>query len=234
MSGGAVNAVIFANTAKGEEDQASANMLQFWKDAANTKLYKEWVGGVTSGLFVEGGLYNNEPMLGFLKDWFADSDFKRPVNVGITNAENGELVDWNETNMISDYTYQVLYASLNMAGAFPPAQVLGGQWFDGSAVYDMDIFTGVNRCKDAGYKESDIVVDVIMTSAPQLKDVDATDFKTLNMLARYLQISGYYSAMDGVLRAKFAYKDVNWRHMVMPSAAIGSSIRPFNNDEAWM
>ena len=98
----------------------------------------------------------------------------------------------------------------------------------------MDIFTGVNRCKDAGYKESDIVVDVIMTSAPQLKDVDATDFKTLNMLARYLQISGYYSAMDGVLRAKFAYKDVNWRHMVMPSAAIGSSIRPFNNDEAWM
>ena len=63
---------------------------------------------------------------------------------------------------------------------------MGGSWFDGSAVYDMDIFTGVNRCKDKGFKESDIVVDVIMTSAPQLKDVDATDFKTLNMLARYL------------------------------------------------
>lgn len=86
--------------------------------------------------------------------------------MGITNAENGELVDWNETNMVKDYTYQVLFASLNMAGAFPPAQVLDGQWFDGSAVYDMDIFTGVNRCKDAGYAESDIVVDVIMTSAP--------------------------------------------------------------------
>jgi len=234
MSGGALNAVILANATKGEEAQAASEMLSFWKDAANTKLYKEWVGGVTSGLFVEGGLYNNEPMLTFLQDWFNDLDFQRPVNVGITNAENGELVDWNETNMVKDYTYQVLFASLNMAGAFPPAQVLDGQWFDGSAVYDMDIFTGVNRCKDAGYAESDIVVDVIMTSAPQLKDVDATNFKTLNMLARYLQISGYYSAMDGVLRAQFAYKDVTFRHMVMPSASIGSSIKPFNNDEAWM
>lgn len=156
------------------------------------------------------------------------------MNVGITNAETGELVDYNESTMIKDYTHQVLFASLNMAGAFPPAQVLGGSWFDGSAVYDMDIFTGVNRCKDKGFKESDIVVDVIMTSAPQLKDVDATDFKTLNMLARYLQISGYYSAMDGVLRAKFAYKGVNFRHMVQPSGAIGSSKKPFNNDEAWM
>merc|ERR1711924_62633 len=78
------------------------------------------------------------------------------------------------------------------------------------------------------------VVDEIMTSAPQLKDVDASDFKTLNMLARYLQISGYYSAMDGVLRAKFAYKDATFRHLVMPSDAIGSSRKPFNNDEAWM
>ena len=49
---------------------------------------------------------------------------------------------------------------------------------------DLDIATGVNRCREKGFEFSDIVVDVIMTTAPQLKDVDASNFKTLSMLFR--------------------------------------------------
>ena len=99
---------------------------------------------------------------------------------------------------------------------------------------DIDIETGINRCREKGFEFSEIVVDMIMTSAPQLKDVDATNFKTLSMLFRELQIKGYYSAMNEVKKAKAAYKDVNFRHMVMPSDMIGSSKKPYQNDEEFM
>lgn len=54
-----------------------------------------------------------------------------------------------------------LFASMSFAGYFPPAKVLGGAFFDGSAVWDIDIFTAINKCKDKGFANEDIVVDVI-------------------------------------------------------------------------
>ena len=37
--------------------------------------------------------------------------------------------------------------------------------------------------------------------------------------------------MEDVLKAKFAYKDINFRHMVMTSDQIGSSKKPYQNDK---
>ena len=54
-----------------------------------------------------------------------------------------------------------MYASLSFAGFFPPAEVLGSYFFDGSAVWDIDIFSAINRCTEKGFKEQDIVVDMI-------------------------------------------------------------------------
>lgn len=71
VSGGAVNAVILSNYTKGQEQDASARMEQFWVDATHTKLYKDWLGGITRGLFFEGGLYNPAPMEDFLKQEFS-------------------------------------------------------------------------------------------------------------------------------------------------------------------
>jgi predicted acylesterase/phospholipase RssA len=98
-----------------------------------------------------------------------------------------------------------LYASLSFAGFFPPADVLGSSYFDGSAVWDVDIFSAVNRCKAKGFEDKNIIVDVVMTSAANLKEVQAEDYKSISMLFRYLEISSFYNSMDGLLRAKFAY-----------------------------
>ena len=72
VSGGAINAVMLASYAKGDESSAVTRMLQFWKDAANTDLYKNWFGGVVRGLFFEGGVYNSAPLEDFLKKEFKD------------------------------------------------------------------------------------------------------------------------------------------------------------------
>jgi len=40
------------------------------------------------------------------------------------------------------------------------------------------------------------------------------------MLIRYLQISRYYGTFDGLLRAQFAYPEVNFRYVVGPSSKL--------------
>ena len=52
------------------------------------------------------------------------------------------------------------------------------------------------------------------------------------MLWRYLEVSRYYSNMDGLLRAQFAYPAITFRHTVAPSADMPSSFYPLNLEQS--
>ena len=67
VAGGAVNAVILANYATGSEAEAATRMKTFWENSANTKLYKDWMGGLAEGLLLKGGLWNDKAVLDFVK-----------------------------------------------------------------------------------------------------------------------------------------------------------------------
>lgn len=62
--------------------------------------------------------------------------------------------------------------------------------------------------------------------------MDASDYHSIQMLWRYLEVSRYYSNMDGLLRAQFAYPNVEFRNVVAPSAEMPSSWYPLNLSEA--
>jgi len=65
--------VLLANYTKGHEEEAADRMEQFWTAATKNKLYKNWFGGIATGLFFQGGLYDSEPMKKFLKSEFKDA-----------------------------------------------------------------------------------------------------------------------------------------------------------------
>lgn len=125
-----------------------------------------------------------------------------------------------------DTMLNVLFASFAFPGFFPPAEAFGSKWFDGSAVYDIDIFSAINKCMDDGYNEEDVVVDAVLTSSAELKTVEAQDYKSIGMLFRYLEISSYYSSMDGLLRAKFSYPKAQFRFAITPTKSLPSSLYP--------
>jgi predicted acylesterase/phospholipase RssA len=227
VSGGAVNAVIMSNYSMGEEAQAAARMEQFWRDASRTSLYKNWFGGIARGLFFEGGLYNSNPLEKFLQKEMKSVHPKRDLDMGIVDVVSGAYKGFSADNITKGQNlHEALYASLSFAGFFPPADVLGSHYFDGSAVWDIDIFSAVNRCKDKGYAHKDIVVDIVLTSSANLKEVDASSYKSIQMLFRYLEISSFYNSMDGLLRAKFAYDGVDFRYVISPTVAIPSTMTP--------
>ena len=236
ISGGAVNAVILANYEAGQEAAAAERMSTFWTSASNSELYKNWLGGIAEGLLIKGGLYNDKELKDFLESDKGLKDMtspnKRFIDIGITDVLKGTYKDMlSEDLMDSDTFYNTMYAEFAFAGFFPPVDAMGSEWFDGSTIWDLDIFSAVNKCLET-HDAKDVVVDVAMTSAKTLKVVDASDYKSIHMLWRYLEVSRYYSSMDGLLRAQFAYPDVTFRNIVAPTADLPSSLYPLNLKEA--
>jgi len=227
VAGGAVNTAILANYPAGQEEAAADRMKTFWDNSANTKLYKDWLGGLAEGLLLKGGLWNNKNVLDFLKTEMADiTASNRWIDVGLTDVLKGTYVDYQEAALNGDNLYNVMYAQFAQAGVFPPVEFNNTDYFDGSTIWDLDIFSVVNQCQALGYADADIVVDVILTSEKTLKTVDASDYKSIQMLWRYLEVSRFYSNMDGLLRAQFAYPNINFRNVVAPSAEMPSSYYP--------
>ena len=150
---------------------------------------------------------------------------QRWIDIGITDVLKGTYKDMLSADLTGDDFYNTMYAEFAYAGFFPPVAAMGSEWFDGSTIWDLDIFSAVNKCLET-HDDKDVVVDVLMTSARTLKTVDASDYKSIHMLWRYLEVSRYYSSMDGLLRAQFAYPNITFRNIVSPTADLPSSLYP--------
>jgi hypothetical protein len=202
-------------------------MQKFWVDGGNTDLYHNWIGTVIEGLFWKGGIYNSAALKTFLTNQLKDITINRLLSVGITDVLSGAFTDFTEKNITDpDTLVNVMYASFAYAGFFPPVEAFGSQWFDGSAVWELDIFSAINKCLSVVTDESDIIVDVILTSSANLKEIDASSFKSVSMLFRYLEISSFYNSMDGLLRAKFAFPQINFRYVVSPTQSFPAASHP--------
>lgn len=123
---------------------------------------------------------------------------QRFVDVGLTDVLSGAFQD--NTDTLNTNLQDVMFASFAYAGFFPPAESMGSTWFDGSVIWDLDIFSAVNKCLET-HAQEDVVVDVLLTSEKVLKVVDASNYNSIEMGIRYLEVSRYYGAMDGLLRA---------------------------------
>lgn len=170
VSGGAINAALLANYEVGQESAAADRMVTFWQNASNAKLYKDWLGGLAEGLLVKGGLYNNAPTLDFLKTELADVNAQyRWIDVGLTDVLKGTYTDFFEGNMLTgDNLYEVMFAQFAQAGVFPPVAFNDTDYYDGSTIWDLDVFSVVNKCQET-HADADIVVDVILTTEHDLK-----------------------------------------------------------------
>lgn len=192
-------------------------------------MFKSWSwGGIVRGLLFETGIYNNAPLKKFL-----ESNIKTPQRrfvYGMTDAKTGAYVQKDETAKFSDYI-KGIFASSAYAGFFPTVKDLdqGAEYYDGATVKSINIADAVNECKKlVGGDESKITIDIIMNSGGTFNVKDASGFKAIRMGLRYAEILYYYRTMDNLLRAKFAYKKVNFRYVVAPTTSLKGGWLPFN------
>jgi len=112
---------------------------------------------------------------------------------------NGTFVSFNDNFKTKDLL-EVLKASVSYPGVFAPHEAWNSSWFSGSAIWGIDVAAPVLRCKAMGFKEEDIVMDVIIDSDVEIDEVDVSTYNVFQMGWRTYEVMNYYSAQDGVIK----------------------------------
>ena len=84
-------------------------------------------------------------------------------------------------------------ASSSIPFLFPPTQYAGHVLMDGGTVWNTNLVSAVDKCKELGFTDKDILIDVLLLNQPKLSP--AEQGKDLNSIENYLrrrEISGYY------------------------------------------
>jgi hypothetical protein len=85
-------------------------------------------------------------------------------------------------------------ASFSSSWFFSPVEFEGETWMSGSTVWDLDVFSVVNKCLEH-VPQQNIIVDVILTSEKKIAEIDAQNYKTPQVFMRYLEVNKYYNSM---------------------------------------
>jgi len=72
-----------------------------------------------------------------------------------------------------------MYASFSIPAYFAPVDAFGTSFFDGSAIWDLDVASVVNQCVTNGFDESDIIVDVILVDNMTLPYEDTSEYNSI-------------------------------------------------------
>jgi hypothetical protein len=96
----------------------------------------------------------------------------------------------------------------------------------GSAIYENDVTSPIIHCEKLGYKEDNIIIDVVLSGNPHLLHIQADKINALSMMSRTLEVMNYYNTMLGLLRAKSGHPGVKFRYAIGPSVSIASKIIP--------
>ena len=231
ISVGAINGIKVAMYPKGGEAEATEEMLELWRGLTRADVLTNWpLGGVVRGFFYKTALWDDQPLIDYLREQIEPA--QRKYYYGITDTKLGIYKALDETSDIERYLLGVV-ASAVFPGVMPVMEDLddGEYYVDGGVIRPVDIATALNWCMEqVGGDESKITMDILLNGGGTFRDADVSEYKTIHMAIRYLEIRQWYKSWDLVQRAKYAYKGVNFRYIIAPTTKLRTGLIPFNFD----
>lgn len=175
------------------------------------------------------GMVDTSPLRNFLSNYIHDKGvtYHRKAAFSAVNANNGNYEIFNETLSEADKVNAVMSTSA-IPFAFPSQhwQFNGAQLnaIDGGSVWNINIASAINRCKEVvGDDESKITVDIIDCGTSKQSDYSGEEASnTINNYLRYMNLKSYNEDSSDVGELMAAFPDVNFRHYVNPSQALGT------------
>lgn len=157
-----------------------------WSHLTTGDLYTQWnkITKEAGGLVNHSGIYDTEPLYNFISKFFADHGGKihRKISVAGVDVNSGSYHVWDET--ASDVPKAVVSSS-SIPFIFPN-QVWkedGLVVMDGGTVYNTNLVSAVQRCKEVVDDESKIILDIIVCTAHDLPKWE----KSTNAISNYLR-----------------------------------------------
>jgi len=231
VSAGTLNGASLAIFAPGEEKEYVEFASAMWEGITAADIFKLWPGGIATGVLgLAPSLLNNAPLRNLITNVTAGRSFKRRFSIGTCDANNAEYVvyTYEPSDTLPEDAVDTLIASAAIDGVFPP--VIRGErtLVDGGSIWNTNIFSAVDGCREMGFDDSNIIVDYVLCGGQTLKKRSTDDFHALKHLLNARDISNFYSGMADVERSKIFYPDVNFRYTIAPSEQISEAFIPLD------
>ena len=206
-------------------------LSETWQKLTTDDIYVQWTGGVASGLTMHSGVFNNAPLDKFLTSFINEygPSFKRKWVVSGVDVETGNYVLWNET---TSQPAKAAVTSASIPFVFPLQTWSNGlKVMDGGAVWNTNLVSAVQRCKETVKTESEITLDIIVCDNNSL-DKWEDQKNSLGNYLRYNELKGYHDNVADILEFMKAYPDINYRYFVQPSKALPGGLNLLNGDNS--
>lgn len=118
-------------------------------------------------------------------------------------------------------------ASASEIGIFKARTLAGSAWGSGDQIYEVDVVSPVIRCVKAGFRDSDIVVDVILDEHKRLERVETDALNVYGIAGRTFELFEHYRKTNSVLRLHQGRPEVEVRSLLFPQSNIKKKEMPF-------
>ena len=227
---GGLNAAVLGQYPTGQETAASQALLKLWSTINRDDVYQSWAGGYVEGLVFQTSLVDTSPFAQYIQKNL-QTPLKRKTVIGVSNADNGDYITFNETNILQiNDLVKVLMSSTAVPLYYPYVDWGSETYIDGSMIIGTDLEDAINRCFEVVTNQSDIIIDVISSQNSHPKNVNADNYNTLQMLQRFIEIFLYGTENFQYYLSRLNYPEVNFRHFIQPSASLPGTFSPFGFD----
>ena len=160
VSVGSMLASLLATFEPGDEKEAVKVMTDFvlgFKVSENFNLRSPFF----IKLFTENSMMTIEPMKKTLKKIFSDKPILRKLSIISVDIITGQIICFDETMPLEDRISAILSSSA-IPFAFPPVTLDNLNLVDGSVFSAVSLGDPIERCREEGTKDEDIIIDVIL------------------------------------------------------------------------
>ncbi len=170
---GALNGLMIASHAKGEERRASQRLTELWRNIRREDILVNWgFPGPLQGLFSKPSFFDNSPELEFVERKFREvgGKVRRHFTFGIVDAQTGAYIAKNQDTNGSLIPHYIV-ASSSVPGIF--RYILEGSHvlIDGGTINNLNLRGGIEECHKIVDNDSKITIDVIMTNPRTLPGI---------------------------------------------------------------
>lgn len=161
---------------------------------------------------------------------FGTRQYERPIVTQAVDLNTGEVVIFDETTPIEQMPAMVLSTG-SLPVAFEPIILAKQTLVDGGVFTNLDMSEAILKCKDMGYEEKDIIIDVILCFDKAIQLDEWTDWqaKWKNAYDYYTRRQHYrefYYYYEDITRVVRGYPGVHFRHLISPSSDLGGGYVP--------
>ena len=164
-----------------------------------------------------------------------DRSFQRKLCFISCDIETGEVIIFDESidELSPEERINAVISSTVIPMAFDLERIDGRSLVDGSLHTTVAIGEPINRCREEGYEDKDIIIDMLMCYTG-VYNVDEWDlegtrwYNALDFYRRRKSISHYYYYEEDMLRMLRGYKDIDFRLTIMPETPLTGGVIPLS------